>query len=262
MFGTVTDQLDQQRFLSLSGTPYKARISEWCLLEIAPSQVTSKRIRPERPPRCSLEDLVGLQQGALGVDMGSQPGAERLEVASGKTGQDVRLCPTGSLKQLGRRQRAQGVGREVAPGSSRPVDVLQTSEPVIRNCQPQEGPDAFVEGGGEVVEGQAVREQRGLDVIADQDVRRVGDLVLELEPGDDAKVAAAAAQCQKRSGFSVALAVRKRPSAVTTSAESRLSQERPKWRVRWPKPPPRVRPPTPVVEMMPLGVASPKAWVA
>ena len=27
-------------------------------------------------------------------------------------------------------------------------------------------------------------------------------------------------------------------------------------------PPPRVMPPTPVVEMMPLGVARPKAWVA
>ena len=37
---------------------------------------------------------------------------------------------------------------------------------------------------------------------------------------------------------------------------------RPYMRVRWPRPPPRVRPPTPVVEMMPLGVASPNAWVA
>ena len=74
------------------------------------------------------------------MDMGSQPGAERLEVASGKTRQDVRLCPSGSLKQLGRRQRAQGVGREVAPGSAWPVNVLQTPEPVLRDRQPQEGP--------------------------------------------------------------------------------------------------------------------------
>ena len=33
-------------------------------------------------------------------------------------------------------------------------------------------------------------------------------------------------------------------------------------RERWPMPPPRVSPPTPVVDTIPLGVASPKAWVA
>jgi hypothetical protein len=37
---------------------------------------------------------------------------------------------------------------------------------------------------------------------------------------------------------------------------------RPHLRVRWPRPPPRVRPPTPVVEMIPLGVASPCSPVA
>lgn len=33
-------------------------------------------------------------------------------------------------------------------------------------------------------------------------------------------------------------------------------------RVRLPSPPPRVKPPTPVVEWMPLGVARPKGWLA
>src|SRR5262249_17306482 len=33
-------------------------------------------------------------------------------------------------------------------------------------------------------------------------------------------------------------------------------------RDRWPKPPPRVRPATPVVEMIPQGVARPNWWVA
>ena len=46
------------------------------------------------------------------------------------------------------------------------------------------------------------------------------------------------------------------------SASSRLSIASPHLRVRWPRPPPRVRPPTPVVEMIPLGVASPYAFVA
>jgi hypothetical protein len=41
---------------------------------------------------------------------------------------------------------------------------------------------------------------------------------------------------QKRSAFSVALAVRKRPSAVTISTESRLSQLRPYFRASHPCP--------------------------
>ena len=37
---------------------------------------------------------------------------------------------------------------------------------------------------------------------------------------------------------------------------------RPHLRVRWPMPPPRLRPPTPVVEMMPAGTACPYSCVA
>ena len=37
---------------------------------------------------------------------------------------------------------------------------------------------------------------------------------------------------------------------------------RPYARVRWPMPPPRVSPPTPVVDTMPNGTASPYGWVA
>ena len=36
----------------------------------------------------------------------------------------------------------------------------------------------------------------------------------------------------------------------------------PSLRVRWPMPPPRVSPPTPVLEMIPAGTARPNAWVA
>ncbi len=53
-----------------------------------------------------------------------------------------------------------------------------------------------------------------------------------------------------------------RRSASTTSASSRLSIVRPHLRVRCPRPPPSVRPPTPVVEMIPLGVARPCSLVA
>ena len=67
---------------------------------------------------------------------------------------------------------------------------------------------------------------------------------------------------QKRSGFSSALARRSRPSAVTTSAATRLSMVSPNLRVIQPKPPPRVSPAMPVVELIPVGTASPWAWVA
>jgi hypothetical protein len=67
---------------------------------------------------------------------------------------------------------------------------------------------------------------------------------------------------QYRSSCSFALAVNVRPSAVTTSADTRLSHDRPAPRARYPMPPPRERPPTPVVEMMPPVVASPCAFVA
>src|SRR6266542_6456695 len=58
---------------------------------------------------------------------------------------------------------------------------------------------------------------------------------------------------QNRSWFSSALAVTNRPSAKTMSTASRLSIVRPYPRERCPIPPPRVRPPTPVVETKPDG---------
>ena len=67
---------------------------------------------------------------------------------------------------------------------------------------------------------------------------------------------------QNRSGFSRSLARRNSPSAVTTSAETRLSKVRPNLRLVQPKPPPSVRPAMPVVELMPVGVARPNACVS
>ena len=67
---------------------------------------------------------------------------------------------------------------------------------------------------------------------------------------------------QKRSEFSDSLARRICPSAVTTSAETKLSMLRPCLRVSQPIPPPRVSPPTPVWPIKPTGVASPCSCVA
>ena len=69
-------------------------------------------------------------------------------------------------------------------------------------------------------------------------------------------------RAQKRSLFSFSLAWTSPPSAVTTSAESRLSMVRPNLRVIQPKPPPSVKPATPVVELTPVGTARPKACVS
>ena len=67
---------------------------------------------------------------------------------------------------------------------------------------------------------------------------------------------------QNRSGWSSSLAATSSPSAVTTSAPTRLSTLRPCLRVSHPIPPPRVRPATPVCVTIPAGTASPNACVA
>jgi hypothetical protein len=66
---------------------------------------------------------------------------------------------------------------------------------------------------------------------------------------------------QRRSWFSSALAVVTSPVAVTTSAESRLSQVSPYFPLSQPSPPPSARPDSPVTDTTPVGVASPNACV-
>jgi hypothetical protein len=52
------------------------------------------------------------------------------------------------------------------------------------------------------------------------------------------------------------------PSAVTTSADTRLSQVRPYLRSSQPIPPPRVKPAMPVLDTRPPVTAKPNAWVS
>ena len=67
---------------------------------------------------------------------------------------------------------------------------------------------------------------------------------------------------QNRSGLSFSLAPACLASAVTTLAEMRLSMVKPNLRLIQPNPPPSVRPEIPVVELIPVGVTSPKACVS
>jgi hypothetical protein len=71
------------------------------------------------------------------------------------------------------------------------------------------------------------------------------------EAGDDAEVPPPPRSTQNGSALSRSLARTMRPSAVTTSAASRLSRVRPQVRLSQPKPPPTVRPAIPVSETSP-----------
>ncbi len=84
----------------------------------------------------------------------------------------------------------------------------------------------------------------------------------KLELRDDAEAPAPPRSPQSRSAFSVSLACTRRPSAVTTSAATRLSQASPCLRISQPMPRPRVNPATPAEEIRPPVVASPCAWVS
>ena len=77
----------------------------------------------------------------------------------------------------------------------------------------------------------AVKDKAGEDLGAE-------GVEAELEPRDDAEVAAAPRRAQNRSGFSSSEARTMRPSAVTSSAESRLSTVSPCFRSSHPEPPP------------------------
>src|ERR1700756_2322201 len=67
---------------------------------------------------------------------------------------------------------------------------------------------------------------------------------------------------QNKSGCSSRLAVKSLPSAVTSSADSRLSQLRPCLPCSQPRPPPNVNPAIPVVETTPPVLAKQKACVS
>ena len=77
-----------------------------------------------------------------------------------------------------------------------------------------------------------------------------------VERGDDAEVAAAAAQTPEEIRVLVGAGRPRSPSAVTTCARTVVAGQ-PVLAVDPAEPPPRVRPATPVIETVPVGVASP-----
>ena len=198
---------------------------------------------------------------------------------------------TGRPARRGRRRRCSGPGSGIAPDAvherrrRRPASApspssASSSVPTMHQTMPHTLRMWISSGNGGAGRNRVEREERrsrsrgsvGQELavrseharrLLDRPERRAADDVghrvrLERELGDDAEVAAAAAQRPEQVAFSSALgrhAARRRRGRPR--AASRLSIVRPYPRVRWPMPPPSVRPPTPVVEMIPHGTARP-----
>ena len=74
-----------------------------------------------------LHQIGGREQRALAVDMGAEPLENRREFAAADPVGDVRQRLPQCREKLRRDQRAQGVGREIAPGAVIPMNVLQAA---------------------------------------------------------------------------------------------------------------------------------------
>src|SRR5579885_1902845 len=88
-------------------------------------------VRAERTPRCLGYDLRGGIARALGVDVLAEPGEERYEIALRDAREDARIGALCRVEELRRGHRAQGVGREIAPGAVIPVNVLQAALAIV-----------------------------------------------------------------------------------------------------------------------------------
>ena len=91
----------------------------------------------ERPAGRLRDQLVGRQQARLGVHLAPQPGHQRREVALRQRYEQVRHRRAGGGEELCGRHRAERVGREIAPGADRPVDVLQAAARIARHLEPE-----------------------------------------------------------------------------------------------------------------------------
>ena len=158
----------------------------------------------------------------------------------------------------------EGSGVAAAHGDGRPeVKVLVDNRQRRDRAEPDDVPELVRCVGDELaVEAQDVggvlgrpEHRSGHDGGADR-VQR------EPERADDAEVPASASQGPEQVGVIAGRRPTISPSAVTTSACTRLSTVSPCLRMSQPMPPPRQRPPTPVWPTMPPVVARPCACVS
>jgi len=105
-----------------------------------------------------------------------QPGHDVGVAALGQAGVDVDVLPH-PVVELGGVGAAQGVGREIAKGTLRPMDVLQDAAAGGRGLDAQVPHVHVVPGPIQAGGGYRTVEQAFLDFVADHDVQRIGKLV-------------------------------------------------------------------------------------
>src|SRR5579871_529019 len=85
----------------------------------------------------------------LAMDMLAEPGKERREIAAADGGRDSRVRAPGGVVKLGRGHGAKGIGREIAPGADKPMDVLEAAFPVAGRRQAEQFLHPVIPGTGQ-----------------------------------------------------------------------------------------------------------------
>src|SRR5262249_12868556 len=115
--------------------------------------------------------------GAEPVHLRPQPAEQPRELAAGKLLIERRKLSAQALVELGGNDGTEGVGGEVAKGADGPVNVLQAPLEVIRRTDSEPLLHAGVPGLREVPYRELSGEQLLLQLIAQHDVQRIGELV-------------------------------------------------------------------------------------
>ena len=111
------------------------------------------------------------------MDLAAQPGDQRSENAARELCQDAGFGGARSGEELGGRDGAERVSREIAPAAARPVNVLEATLGVVSDGQAQKALHPGVESARQIVDGEGAVDHRALQVVAQQDVGGIGDLV-------------------------------------------------------------------------------------
>ena len=113
----------------------------------------------------------------MAPDALAQPGADGLEVTARDDALEVHAAGAHGVEQLGAVGSAEGVGREVAEVAARPVHVLQAAQRVGGHVEAEVALVALVPQAGDVGRAGLAAHEQLLDLVADDDVERVGELV-------------------------------------------------------------------------------------
>ena len=80
-------------------------------------------------------------------------------------------------EELGGIKASEAIGRKIAEAAMAPMDVLETASFVIRNGDAEPGLIILVPPPGDITYGKASVQQPFFQLIADHDMKMVGDLV-------------------------------------------------------------------------------------